>query len=331
MTLILSGGAGFLGSHLLEALLGQGRAVTVIDNFDPFYPAEAKRRNLAEAGKAGDFRLVEADVGDADRCLAALALKPGEVEALVHLAARAGPRPSVREPLLYVRLNVGGTVGALELARRLEVPRFIFASSSSVYGARTEVPFREDDPAVTPVSPYAATKRAGELLCYSYHALTGMSVVVLRFFSAYGPRQRPDMAIARFVSLIDQGKPVPVYGDGSASRDHTYVSDIIAGVMSSLTVEVGYEVVNLGDSQAVRLDELIALIEEIVGKRAQIDRRPAQPGDVPVTCADITKARRLLGYDPQVPIAEGLRRYVAWYRKQALPPGGSRGVGQEGR
>jgi len=321
MTLIVSGGAGFLGSHLLEALLAQGRSVTVIDNFDPFYPAEAKRRNLVEAHRAGDFRLLEADIGDVDRCLAALALKPAEVEALVHLAARPGPRPSVREPQLYVRLNVGGTAGALELARRLEVPRFIFASSSSVYGARTEVPFREDDPAVAPVSPYAATKRAGELLCYTYHVLTGMSVVALRFFSAYGPRQRPDMAIAQFVSLIDRGMPVPVYGDGSASRDHTYVSDIVAGVVASLGVEAGYEVVNLGDSRAVRLDELVALIEESVGKRARIDRRPAQPGDVPVTCADITKARRLLGYNPQVPIAEGLRRYVAWYRSQGSQGG----------
>jgi UDP-glucuronate 4-epimerase len=321
MTLIVSGGAGFLGSHLLEALLAQGRSVTVIDNFDPFYPAEAKQRNLVEARRAGDFRLLEADIGDVDRCLAALALKPAEVEALVHLAARPGPRPSVREPQLYVRLNVGGTAGALELARRLEVPRFIFASSSSVYGARTEVPFREDDPAVAPVSPYAATKRAGELLCYTYHVLTGMSVVALRFFSAYGPRQRPDMAIAQFVSLIDRGMPVPVYGDGSASRDHTYVSDIVAGVLASLGVEAGYEVVNLGDSRAVRLDELVALIEESVGKRARIDRRPAQPGDVPVTCADITKARRLLGYNPQVPIAEGLRRYVAWYRSQGSQGG----------
>ncbi len=316
MSIVLTGGAGFLGSHLLEALLADGREVTVIDNFDPFYPAEAKQRNLTEVRQAGEFRLIEADVCDVEGCHEALRLKPGQVEALIHLAARPGPRPSVREPQLYERLNVGGTVGALELARRLEAPRFIFASSSSVYGARTEVPFREDDPAATPVSPYAATKRAGELLCYSYRALTGMSVVVLRFFSAYGPRQRPDMAISRFVSRIDRGEAIPVYGDGSASRDHTYVSDIIAGVMASLAVDVGYEIINLGDSETVRLDELISLIEEAVGKKARIDRQPAQPGDVPTTCADITKARRLLGYEPRVPIHEGLRRYVEWYRRR---------------
>jgi len=315
MTIVLTGGAGFLGSHLLEALLADGREVAVVDNFDPFYPAEAKRRNLAEVGEAGDFRLVEADVCDVEGCLTGLGLKAGQADALIHLAARAGPRPSVRQPQLYARLNVGGTVGALELARRLEVPRFIFASSSSVYGARSEVPFGEDDPAATPVSPYAATKRAGELLCYSYHALTGMSVVVLRFFSAYGPRQRPDMAISRFVSRIDRGEPIPVYGDGSASRDHTYVSDIIAGVVASLAVDADYEIINLGDSETVRLDRLIAFIEEALGKKALIDRQPAQPGDVPTTCADITKARRLLGYEPRVPIGEGLRRYVEWYRR----------------
>ena len=314
MPIVLTGGAGFLGSHLLEALLKEGREVVVVDNFDPFYPAQAKRRNLDEARQAGDFRLVEADVGDVEGCLDRLALRAGQVEALIHLAARPGPRPSVREPLLYQRLNVGGTVGALESARRLEVPRFVFASSSSVYGARTEVPFREEDPAESPASPYAATKRAGELLCYSYHALTGMSVVALRFFSAYGPRQRPDMAISRFVGRIDRGEPIPVYGDGSASRDHTYVSDIIAGVLSALTVEVDYEIINLGDSRAVRLDELIRLIEEALGKRAVIDRQPPQPGDVPTTCACITKARRLLGYEPRVPLREGLRRYVRWYR-----------------
>jgi len=316
MSIVLTGGAGFLGSHLLEALLREGREVVVIDNFDPFYPPETKRRNLAEVRRAGEFRLVEADVGDVEGCMAGLALRPGQVEAVIHFAARPGPRPSVREPLLYERLNVGGTVGVLELARRLEVPRFIFASSSSVYGARTEVPFREDDPAATPASPYAATKRAGELLCYSYHTLTGMSVLALRFFSAYGPRQRPDMAISRFVARIDRGEPIPVYGDGSASRDHTYVSDIIAGVLSALTVEADYEIINLGDSRAVRLDELISLIEEILGKKAVIDRRPPQPGDVPITCADITKARRLLGYEPRVPLREGLRRYVEWYRRR---------------
>ena len=321
MAIVLTGGAGFLGTHLVEALLADGREVTVVDNFDPFYPAAVKRRNLEEARQAGDFRLIEADICDADGCLEALALEPGQVEAIIHLAARPGPRPSVREPQLYERLNVGGTVSALELARRLAVPRFLFASSSSVYGARTEVPFREDDPAVTPVSPYAATKRAGELLCYTYHTLTGMSVVVFRFFSAYGPRQRPDMAISRFVSRIDRGEPIPVYGDGSASRDHTYVSDIIAGVVASLEVDVGYEIVNLGDSETVRLDELISLIEEAVGKKAVIDRQGAKPGDVPTTCADITKARRLLGYEPRVPIQEGLRRYVEWYRHQ-----GPRGI-----
>ena len=316
MAIVLTGGAGFLGSHLLEALLTRGEEVTVIDNFDPFYPVELKRRNLSEVGRTSDFRFIEADVADVERCLRETDLSPGRVEAVIHLAARPGPRPSVSEPLLYTRLNVGGTAGALELARRLEVPRFIFASSSSVYGVRTQVPFREEDPAVTPASPYAATKRAGELLSYSYHTLTGMKVVVLRFFSAYGPRQRPDMAISRFVSRIDRGEPIPVYGDGSASRDHTYVSDIIAGVLAALQLEAGYEIINLGDSQTVRLDELIRLLEEALGKSAVIERQPAQPGDVPITCADITKARRLLGYEPRVPIREGLRRYVDWYRRK---------------
>jgi len=315
MTIILTGGAGFLGSHLLEALVARGEDVVVVDNFEPFYPAELKRRNLAEAARVGEYRLVEADVCQVESCFKELALAPGKVDAFVHLAARAGPRASVGQAMFYDRLNVGGTVGALELAKKLEVPRFLFASSSSVYGARSEVPFREDDPAVTPVSPYAATKRAGELFCHSYHALVGMSVVALRFFSAYGPRQRPDMAISRFVSRIDRGEPIPVYGDGSASRDHTYVSDIIAGVVSALQVQADYEIINLGDSRPVRLDELIALIEDALGKPAVIDRRPVQPGDVPTTCADISKARLLLGYEPRVDLRRGLRHYVEWYRE----------------
>ncbi len=313
----MTGGAGFIGSHLVARLLGEaGRwRVTVVDDFNDFYAPALKRANVQPFLGRDDLQLVEADIRDVAALERVFAAK--RFAAIVHLAARAGVRPSLAEPLLYAETNITGTLNLLELARAHGVKQFVFGSSSSVYGDNARVPFSEDDPVRSPISPYAATKAAGELLCYTYAHLHGLRCVALRFFTVYGARQRPDLAIHKFAKLISQGRPIPVFGDGTTRRDYTYVDDIIAGVRAAVDYDrSNFEAINLGESRTVELRELIALLERELGRAAVIERQSAQPGDVPQTFADITKARRLLGYDPQTNIEEGIRRFVEWFRQE---------------
>jgi UDP-glucuronate 4-epimerase len=315
-SVLVTGGAGFIGSHLVGRLLAEGLwRVHVVDDFNDFYYPSLKRANVAPHLNHPDFRLHEADIRD----LAALerVFAADSFDTVVHLAARAGVRPSLREPLLYAETNITGTLNLLELSRRRGVGQFVFGSSSSVYGENEKVPFSEDDPVFKPISPYAATKAAGELLCHTYSHLWGLRSVCLRFFTVYGARQRPDLAIRKFAALISEGRPIPVFGDGTTRRDYTYVDDIIAGVRAAMDYRASlYEVINLGESRTVELRELIALLEREIGRAAIIERQPPQPGDVPRTFADISKARRLLGYDPQTPIEEGIRCFVEWHKRQ---------------
>jgi UDP-glucuronate 4-epimerase len=314
--ILVTGGAGFIGSHLVERLLAE-RAwrVTVIDDFNDFYDPTLKRRNVAPHLTRGDFQLVEADIRE--RAALERVFAATKFDCIVHLAARAGVRPSLSEPFLYAETNITGTLNLLELARSTGVPQFVFGSSSSVYGINAKVPFSEDDPIRQTISPYAATKAAGEMLCHTYAHLHDMRCVALRFFTVYGARQRPDLAIHKFARLISTGKPIPVFGDGTTRRDYTYVEDIIAGVRAAIDYRASsYEAINLGESRTVELRELISLLERELGREAVIDRQPMQPGDVPQTFADISKARRLLGYNPQTQIEEGIRRFVAWFKEQ---------------
>ncbi len=310
---VVTGAAGFIGSHFCEALLAGGWRVTGMDAFDTFYDPAVKRRNVAQCLKHERFALREADIRDAaavDRVLG------GGVDAIVHLAARAGVRPSIEQPLLYQDVNVHGTGVLLEAARKFNIPRFIFASSSSVYGNNRKVPFAESDNVDFPISPYAATKKAGELLGYTYHHLFGINVSCLRFFTVYGPRQRPDLAIHKFARLIEAGKPVPMFGDGSMMRDYTYIDDIVAGVMAALERCNGYKIYNLGNASPVSLSDLIAAIEHALGKKATIQKLPPQPGDVDRTFADITLAQTELGYSPRTEFRAGLAEFVKWLRRQ---------------
>jgi UDP-glucuronate 4-epimerase len=320
--ILLTGGAGFIGSHVAEALIRRGMKVSIVDNLDNFYAPNRKRLNLQEIRNAGDYEFFELDVRD----MAALRKIAEQVqpEVMIHLAARAGVRPSIEQPALYESVNVGATVNLLEIAREFKVQRLIFGSSSSVYGVTNKVPFCEDDLETRPISPYAATKLAAELMCYTYAHLYGLTCVCLRFFTVYGPRQRPDLAIHKFTALIESGKSIPVFGDGSMGRDYTYVDDIVAGVMASLDYvpqsKVPFEVFNLGNSHPVRLSELIAHLEAATGKKALQQRLPEQPGDVPITWANIDKAKRLLGYSPKTSMEQGLRSFVAWYRSTLGQP-----------
>jgi len=315
---LVTGGAGFIGSHLVERLLAEGEwRVVVVDDFNDFYDPEVKRRNVAPHLGREEFRLHEADIRD--RAALERVFEGERFDVIVHLAARAGVRPSLSEPVLYSETNIGGTLNLLELARAHGTGQFVFGSSSSVYGENEKVPFAEDDPVAKPISPYAATKAAGELLCHTYSHLFGVRTVALRFFTVYGARQRPDLAIHKFARLISEGQPIPVFGDGTTRRDYTYVDDIIAGVRASMDYEgAPYEVFNLGESRTVELRELIALLERELGQKALIDRQPTQPGDVPQTFADISKARRLLGYDPRTNIEEGIRRFVEWFKEEGV-------------
>ncbi len=314
-TVFVTGAAGFIGSHVSDALLARGNRVYGFDNFDPFYDRRIKERNLASLSADPAFSFLEGDIRDAS----ALA-RWGEgipPDALIHLAAKAGVRPSVADPVGYADVNVHGTIRLLEWARERKVPKVLFASSSSVYGGNTKVPFSEDDFVDHPVSPYAATKKAGELLCHTYCHLYGMSVAALRFFTVYGPRQRPEMAIHKFTRRILEGKVIDLYGDGSSRRDYTYIEDIVAGVLGALTAPPGYRVYNLGESATISLSELVALIEKACGKPAVRRFKPPQPGDVPVTYADISLARKEIGYDPRTPIELGITRFIEWYRNEA--------------
>ncbi len=319
--ILVTGGAGFIGSHLCERLLDAGHHVVALDNFDDFYDRRIKRRNVSQACSQPRFTLIEGDIRSMDDVCRVLRPHP---EIIVHLAARAGVRPSIENPLLYQDVNVRGTVVLLEACRRIDRCRFVFASSSSVYGNNTKVPFSEDDPVNEPISPYAATKRAGELLCHTYHHLYGVPVTCLRFFTVYGPRQRPDLAIHKFARFIERGDPLPVFGDGSMERDFTYIDDIIDGVTRAIERCSGFRIYNLGESQPVSVRDLIAALETALDKRAVIENRPLQPGDVRRTFADITRAQHELGYDPQTPLAKGLSRFVEWMRSDhaALIPTG---------
>ncbi len=312
--ILVTGGAGFIGSHLVDQLLTEGDwSVTVIDDFNNFYDPAIKRRNVVEHQKNPAYELFKADIRDKPALESIF--KQKEFNCIVHLAARAGVRPSLEEPLLYAETNINGTMNLLELARERSIKQFVFGSSSSVYGINAKVPFGEEDPIRQPISPYAATKGAGELLCHTYTHLYGMRSVCLRFFTVYGARQRPDLAIHKFARLISEQKPIPVFGDGTTRRDYTFVKDIIAGVRAAIDYDQSdYEVINLGESRTVELRELISLLEHELGQTARIDRQPMQPGDVPQTYADITKARRLLGYNPETQIEEGIHRFVEWFR-----------------
>jgi len=314
MAVLVTGGAGFIGSHLVEHLLREGRGVVCVDNFSPYYDPRTKRANVGRLLRIAKFPVYEADVRDQAAC--ERVFRDQRIEAIAHLAASVGVRHSVEEPASYEDVNCRGTINLLELARRHEVGKFVFGSTSSIYGATRRVPFVEDDPVPCPISPYAASKRAAELFCYTYHHLHGLQVACVRFFTVYGPWGRPDMAVYKFTQLIDEGKPIPVYGDGTSKRDYTYCKDIVQGVVKAIDVPVGYEVFNLGESRVVELNQMISLIEQGLGKKAKRQALPEQPGDVPVTYADLSKSRRLLGYDPKYPFEEGLRLFLEWYRHE---------------
>jgi UDP-glucuronate 4-epimerase len=313
MNALVTGGAGFIGSHVVERLLDRGDRVTIIDDFNDFYNPTVKRRNVAPFAQR--VRVIDGDICDAATLRDIFQRE--RFDAVVHLAARAGVRPSLAQPQLYTRVNIVGTQNLLELAREFGVAKFVFGSSSSVYGINESVPFREDAALLKPISPYAATKLAAEALCHAYHHLYGLDIVCLRFFTVYGPRQRPDLAIHKFTNAISHDQPIEVFGDGRSARDYTYIDDILQGIVASLDRRLGFEIVNLGESRTVELTELVHLIEKALGKSATIQRRPPQPGDVPITYADISKAKRLLDYSPQVSIEEGIPRFVDWFRKQA--------------
>lgn len=316
MAILLTGAAGFIGSHTAEALLRRGDAVVGLDNFNDFYDPAIKRRNAAALSRRPAFSMVEADLCDEAALAAVFEAHP--IEGVIHLAAWAGVRPSIERPGVYIDANLRGTTNLLEACRRAGVRRFSFASSSSVYGGRETVPFRETDPVDHPISPYAATKKAGEVLCYTYHHLHGIHVSALRFFTVYGPRQRPEMAIHKFATMMARGQEIPVYGDGGSARDYTYVDDIVQGTVASLDRCEGYEIYNLGESRTTRLDELVDKLSRALGIPAKVRREPVQPGDVPITFADITKARERLGYAPHTLIDEGLERFAEWFHREGV-------------
>ena len=314
MNVLVTGGAGFIGSHVCERLLRDGHAVWALDDLNSFYSPAVKEKNLKEISALGKpFTFVSKNLSDV-KALENLFAQV-QFEQVIHLAARAGVRPSLDEPEFFQQVNVEGTVNVLEAARRHGVSKALLASSSSVYGVNTKVPFSESDPVFSVISPYAASKLACEALGHVYHYVYGMDVVMLRFFTVYGPRQRPDLAIHKFAKLIQEGKPIPVFGDGSTERDYTYISDIVDGVFACTQKKFAYEIFNLGGSQTVKLSRLIELLETALGKKAIIERLPLQPGDVPRTYADLAKARALLGYQPHVKIEEGIPQFVSWFRQ----------------
>ena len=309
---LVTGGAGFIASHLVDKLLARGCEVTVVDNFDPFYGAGVKEANICAHLESPNYRLVREDVRRLEALREALT---GDYDVIAHIAAKAGVRPSIQDPLGYQSVNVDGTQNMLELAKEWGVKRFVFASSSSVYGVNPDVPWREDEVLLRPISPYASTKMSAELLGHVYSHLYGISFVALRFFTVYGPRQRPDLAIHKFARLMLEGKAIPVYGDGGTRRDYTFVDDTVGGVLAALEFDGSpFEAFNLGNNQTVSLNELVKGLEAVLGVEATIHRLPEQPGDVPQTWADITKAERLLGYRPKTGLKEGLEKFAGWLR-----------------
>ncbi len=314
MKVLVTGAAGFIGSHLSERLLAEDWKVIGVDNFDDFYDPQIKRRNIKACLANKNFKLIEADIRNEAAMNQAVG---GGINIIVHLAARAGVRPSITLPMLYADVNINGTMVLLEAVKKHKVNKFIFGSSSSVYGNNTKVPFSEDDNVDNPISPYAATKKACELICHTYHHLYGISIICLRFFTVYGPRQRPDLAIHKFARLIEDGKPIQVYGDGSMMRDFTYIDDIIDGVVAAMDKCDGHNIYNLGESRPISVNDLIIEIEKALGKKAVRENLPVQPGDVERTYADVTKAIRDLGYEPKTTVEEGLTRFIEWLRQDS--------------
>ncbi|MFC1497309.1 GDP-mannose 4,6-dehydratase [Verrucomicrobiota bacterium] len=312
MHILITGGAGFIGSHLSERLLKRGDKIVVLDNMNDYYDPRTKEKNLERAMKSPLMTFIKGDILELD--LLERIFNENAFDVIVHLAARAGVRPSLEQPILYEEVNCRGTLNLLEVTRKHNVKRFVFASSSSVYGNVKETPFREDARIDHPISPYAATKASGELYCRNYHDLFGLSITALRFFTVYGARQRPDMAIHKFTNLIEQGKTIPFFGDGNTARDYTYYTDIIDGVVSAIDRDLGFEIINLGESQTTTLSQLVSTIEEALGKKASLERLPSQPGDVTITCADVTKAKQLLDYNPSTTVKEGVKQFVEWYK-----------------
>ncbi len=327
---LLTGGAGFIGSNLAEALLLRGVELSIVDDLNDFYSPDRKRANLEEVRQIGPFEFTQLDICDMGRLRAAV--ERARPEAIIHLAARAGVRPSLVDPALYERVNVAATINLLELCREFKVQKFVFGSSSSVYGVADKLPFSESNVELKPISPYAATKLAGEMMCFTYSHLYGLPVVCLRFFTVYGPRQRPDLAIHKFTSLIESGKPIPFFGDGTAGRDYTFVEDIVAGILAAMEYDpkpgpanARFDIINLGNSSPVTLTRLVELLEAATGKKAIREQLPSQPGDVPITWADISKAKAVLGFDPQTPIDKGLDRFVSWFRQSTRSRSGAAG------
>lgn len=320
-TILVTGGAGFIGSHLCEALLKEGNRILVIDNFNNFYDPSIKRNNIGEIKKTcvdnnidlSNFKVYEGDIRDTKFLEEVFSNK---IDSIMHLAAMAGVRPSIVDPALYYDVNITGTLNLLEKCKENNIKQFVFASSSSVYGNNEKVPFSESDIVDNPISPYAATKKSGELLCHTYHHLFDMNIACLRFFTVYGPRQRPDLAINKFTRLILEGKEIPFFGDGSTSRDYTFVEDIVSGIISSInyvnTDKKVFDVFNLGGDKTVSLNEMVQTIEEALGKKAKINKLPMQPGDVNRTCADITHSNEVLGYKPKTSFREGIKKFVEW-------------------
>jgi len=312
-TILVTGGAGFIGSNLVDKLLSLNNKVTIVDNFDDFYDVEIKRNNISEHLKNQNYNLLELDICDFT------ALKDNlkeNYDAIVHLAAKAGVRPSIQNPQLYQKVNVQGTQNLLEIAKELRIKKFIFGSSSSVYGVNPNVPWSEDDYVLKPISPYAATKVAGELLGHVYHKLYNIQFLSLRFFTVYGPRQRPDLAIHKFFKLISEDKEIPVFGDGTTRRDYTFIDDVVDGILSAINYDKsGYEIVNIGNNQTISLKDLISEIEDVIGKKAKINRLPLQAGDVPQTFANIDKGKKLFGYNPKTNITKGLRQFYQWFKE----------------
>jgi UDP-glucuronate 4-epimerase len=314
LAILLTGCAGFIGSHVLDRLLSMDEEVIGVDNFDSYYNPLIKGKNIECNLDNDNFTLYNTDVRgikEMDRIFS-----DNSIDTIIHLAARAGVRPSISDPMLYEDVNIKGTLNLLELSIKYNVGNFVFASTSSVYGANEKVPFSEVDNVDRSISPYAASKKACETFCYTYHHLYNLPAVCLRFFTVYGPRQRPEMAIHKFTQLIDEGREIEMYGDGSSQRDYTYIDDIVDGIVNAIGIKEGYEIINLGNSDVVELRYLIRIIEKNLGKKAKIKGLPDQPGDVPITYADISKARSLIRYNPQVKIEEGIKRFVEWYRTE---------------
>lgn len=313
LNIAVTGGAGFIGSHLVERLASDNHQVIILDNFNDFYSPPLKRNNAAKLAKNEKVKVIEVDLLDFPALQSVFESNP--FDQVVHLAAYAGVTPSIQSPLLYEEVNIRGTLNLLELCRKHQIKNFTFASSSSVYGGNTKIPFSESDPVNQPICPYAATKRAAELLCFTYAFLHGMNIPCLRFFTVYGPRQRPEMAIVKFIRMIDLNQEITLYGNGEYSRDYTYIDDIINGVVASMQRRNGYEIFNLGGSRTTSLNELIQMLEKIMGKKAIVKHQPCRAGEVEITFADIAHSEKILGYRPAMPLEEGLARTVRWYQE----------------